>query len=375
MISQTARALTALVILRAGGFAAVVAVVWFRQTYTTAETTLILTSLGVGAVLSPAVVGRLVTEGNLHTLIASSMFANGVITMLLPTLFTGPVGLMAIAMFLVGATSSGARSLLGTLITFTARSANQAKMQSLVSWSANLGTAAASVIASLASGHFAVLFIIEGFTLGLVAACIRTLPVPSIPPTPQWRSLKTSNLPELGFTLIVALGSTALMQGLGLAFALTTRHSGSYVFATLLNALLILALQPVVVRWIQTRHAMGYLGWGLASGAATAISVSLSDNWIVLAVGWTLTEVLVTAGLVPIVLQQTKIELHATALGIVGSSWGVGAAILPGLIAVAIAVGGRVASWSLFALISAATLLCLGMTYRRSMSITHQAGQ
>ncbi|MBF4623302.1 MFS permease [Clavibacter sp. VKM Ac-2872] len=363
------RLLALLVLVRAAGFTSIVAVVWFRGQHTTGEVALILTAFGVGSVLLPAAAGLLVGDRPLRPVLGGTLVLNGIALVLLPLTAGAPLVLPCAAMFAIGAASSLARSLIGTLLTVSAPADRQARTQSVISWSANVGGVVATGIAGIvaASGSdLGPLFAAEGAVL-LVAACVipRSEAVARTrPPVPLGAR---GTVAHLRSALVVATGATAVMQGLGMQYALTTANPESYVYAALTNVVLLLAAQPLVLRLVRDASAPAYLAAGFAGAAVTAVAVAATDSWLVFGVGWTLCELLLTAGMVPAVLARTPASLHVAALGVVGSSWGLTAALMPPVIGAAVAVVGATGAWGVFVAIAAvaslASWLALGVRH------------
>ncbi|KZX21770.1 MFS transporter [Rathayibacter tanaceti] len=372
MTARFVRALALLVLVRAGGFSSIVAVVWLRDAYSASETAMVLTAFGVGAMILPGLAGFLVTSRTLRPILTLAMAVNGVVMLLVPLTFGGPVAVIAGLMFVVGATSSLARSLLGTLITFASADGLQTRTQSMIAWAANLGAAVATGIAGLVSAsnqQYGVLFTVEGVVLIATAPVVLTLGRPTVPPLAGRRILGIGGVQDLAFALGIGLAATAIMQGLGMTFALVTRHPDSFVLAALLNGVLILVLQPFVVRVVRDARSTSYLVWGFAAATATSITVAATDSWVVLGLGWTIAELLLTAGMAPTVLARTPPRLHAAAIGIIGSSWGITAAALPVLIVSSSTLAGPSAGWSLLAVIGVAFSLALSFRPRNTTAL------
>ncbi|RII88685.1 MFS permease, partial [Clavibacter michiganensis subsp. insidiosus] len=166
---------------------------------------------------------------------------------------------------------------------------------------------------------------------------------------------------RLRAALVVATGATAVMQGLGMQFALTTASPDSYVYAALTNVVLLIVAQPLVLRVVRDGWASAYLVAGFCAAAATAVAVAATDSWLVFGVGWTLCELLLTAGMVPVVLARTPASLHVAALGVVGSSWGLTAALMPPVIGTAVAAVGATGSWGVLVAIGAIGAIASGL--------------
>ncbi|MBD5383297.1 MFS permease [Clavibacter sepedonicus] len=350
MTRLSRRLLALLVLVRAAGFTSIVAVVWFRGQHATGEIAVILTAFGVGSVLLPAAAGLLLGERPLRPVLVATLVLNGAALMLLPLTAGASLALPTAAMFAIGASSSLARSLIGTLLTVAAPADRQARTQSIISWSANVGGVVATGIAGLvaASGSdLGPLFAVEGAVLLVAASLIpRAAAVTRAAPSgaPGIRGTVT----RLRSALVLAAGATAVMQGLGMQFALTTATPESYVYAALTNVVLLIVAQPVVLRVVRDASAPAYLVAGFAGAAVTAVAVAATDSWLVFGVAWTACELLLTAGMVPAILARTPASLHVAALGVVGSSWGLTAALMPPVIAAAVTAAGATGSWGVF---------------------------
>lgn len=365
-------ALVLLVLVRAGGFSSIVAVVWFRDVYSAGGAALVLSAFGVGTVVFPALAGLLVRARTLTPVLAFAMAVNGVLMLLLPAAVGGPLAITVVLMLLVGAMSGASRSLLGTLITFASSGSGQTRVQSTIAWAANLGAAAASAIAGLVtatSQQYGMLFAVEGVILLAVAPIALALGPAAVPNLGAWRTLRLGDVRVLGCALAVGIGATALMQGLGTAFALLTRHPEAFVSAALLNGVLILVLQPMAVRLLRDDRATAYLVGGSLAGVVTALAAALTDSWVVLGVGWTVAELLLSAGMVPTILARTPHRLHVAAIGVVGSSWGLSAAALPVLVVSSSALAGPAAGWSLLVGAGLALVVGVSLPSRRAASV------
>lgn len=353
-------ALVLLVVVRAGGFSSIIAVVWFRDVYEATGAALVLAAFGIGTVVFPALAGALVHARTLTRVLGVVMTTNGLVMFILPLVVGAPVAAPVALMFLVGATSGAARSLLGTAITFAAPNGQRSRTQSTIAWAANLGAAAAAGVAGLVTAttqQYGVLFAIEGVVL-LAAAPIALILGPiAVPALGSLRDLRLEDARRLGAALTVGIGATALMQGLGTAFALGTRHPESYVSAALLNGALVLVLQPLAVRLLRDSAATHYLMAGSAVGAVTAITMAVTDSWAVLGVGWTITELLLAAGMMPTILNRTPARLHTAAFGVVGSAWGITAAGVTALLVPAASIAGSAGGWALIAAVGVALAL------------------
>ncbi|MFT7764554.1 MFS transporter [Clavibacter tessellarius] len=354
------RLLALLVLVRAAGFTSIVAVVWFRELHTTSEVALILTAAGVGSVVLPAAAGLLAPRRALRPLLIGTLALDGAALLVLPAAVGGSALLLAAVMLVVGGAAGLARSLIGTLITVQVEGDRQARTQSAISWTANVGGVVATGVAGLVTAAgigYAPLMLVEG-TLLLVAALLVPRPAPGAaggpePSTDAAGVRSASAVRRLGSPLLVALAGTALMQGLGIQFALTTATPGSYVYAALTNVVLLIGLQPLVLRVVRDERAPAYLVAGFAAGALTAVATAATDSWLAFGVGWTACELLVTAGMVPTILARVPAADHVAALGMVGSSWGLTAAITPAVSGAAVAAVGTAGSWGVLALVGA----------------------
>ncbi|KXU21536.1 MFS permease, partial [Clavibacter nebraskensis] len=350
------RLLALLVLVRAAGFTSIVAVVWFRELYTTSEVALILTAAGVGSVVLPAAAGLLAPRRALRPLLIGTLALDGAALLVLPAAVGGSALLLAAVMLVVGGAAGLARSLIGTLITVQVDGDRQARTQSAISWTANVGSVVATGVAGLVTAAgigYGPLMLVEGALLLVVALLVpRSAPGAAGDPEPAGGG-SPSAIRRLGSSLLVALAGTALMQGLAIQFALTTATPGSYVYAALTNVVLLIGLQPLLLRVVRDERAPAYLVAGFAAGALTAVATAATDSWLAFGVGWTACELLVTAGMVPTILARVPAADHVAALGMVGSSWGLTAAITPAVSGAAVAAVGTAGSWGVLALVGA----------------------
>jgi len=320
------------------------------------QTAAVAVALGVGGVAGPALGGLLADRVGRRFTFVSGLLLTPVA---LGALFAAPgVAPLAVAAAFVGLTTGLAKPAAAALVTDVVAPVERMKAFSLIHWAINIGTAVASAAAGfLAVRGYWLLFVIDGATCAVFAVIVLA-GVPAERHTAAVRAARRGGYGVVvrdrlmvAYLAINALGITVYTQtefAIPLAIRLDGLAPLVFGLVGMLNALLVIALQPTLFGWLVRHSRIRVLAaaW-LLIGAGVA-GTGLADRpwqYCATAVVWTVGEVAHGAVSGAIVADLAPPEARGRYQGAFAWVWAVARLAAPAVAAGLLATVGLAALW------------------------------
>ena len=347
-----------------------------------AQTGLMMAVFGAGSVFSQMLGGYLADRVGRRATLAGGMLASGATMLALG--YATEIPVLVAVIFLVGLSMDLYRPASGALIADIVRPADRARAYGLRFWAVNMGFAVATVLGGFLAEHgFIWLFWIDAITcVGFAVLIWRAVDEP-----PRNRADDEAGRGGFGTVLRdrVMVGYT--LTGLAYCFvylqAYTTLplamgrdhlSSAAYGTAIAINGVVIVIVQPLVVRWLSVHDHSRVLAVGMVlvgGGFGLYAVASTAPVYAAIVVVWTLGEIIVSSVAMAIVADLAPSHLRGRYQGVYGTAWSAAALTAP-LVGTTLLGLGPLVLWPVcaaLAIISAVGQLLLAPAIRRRTAL------
>lgn len=343
---------------RVGGFVQPLLALYLTQAReaSTTEVGLVLTAFGAGTAASQPVGGVLADRWGRRPTLVAGQLASAASLLLVVAAPTLP--LLAAAVLVHGLCLDLYRPASQAAVVDLVPPALRPRAFALLFWAINLGFAVAAPLAGfVAEQGFVLVFALDAASIATYALLV-LLWVPETRPAQHPGAASGSLRDVLRDRLMLLLCAGCVLQAvvymqsyltLPLAFRADGLGTSTYGAVLGLNGLLIVVLQPLLLRRL-ARAGGGLLGLAAAvQGVGFGLHAVADEAWqhaVAVAV-WTVGEVLGAGLLSPLVARLAPEHLRGRYLGIYGTSYGVAGLLAPLLGTQLLAHGGEQVLWPL----------------------------
>ncbi|MFD8664878.1 MFS transporter (plasmid) [Streptomyces microflavus] len=331
-----------------------------QQHFSAADAAQVSAAFGAGWTLGPAVAGWLTDRIGRGKTLLLALSAVTAVYLTLPTLQT--LAALTIAAFAVGLLFDAPRPAVLALVADLVPEAARGRAYGRLYWASNIGTGIAGAIGTLlADANITSLFYVAALSNGAFAATVLICRIGALPPsaTPPssaaagYRTMLRDGpfLALTGLTLLYLCSYQQVLFGLPVAMDSDGLAPSNYGLISLINAIGVIALQPILQPWID-RHtplvvcALGAVTLGLGMGGNLGAQQSLLGYGFA-AVAWTLGEVLFFSSVMTVVERLAPADARGRYTGIWASTMGVSALLAPLISSAALHAGGPELMWTM----------------------------
>ncbi|MFI0813592.1 MFS transporter [Streptomyces echinatus] len=333
-----------------------------QQHFSAADAAQVSAAFGAGWAIGPAIAGWLADRiGRRRTLLVT-LSAVTTVYLLLPALHT--LAALIAAAFAVGLLFDAPRpavlALVADLVPEDARGRAYARLY----WASNIGAGVAGSVGTvIADRHMTALFYVAAasnlaFAVTVLIRRIGTGPRPTAPrkrpdsPATGYQALLRDRrfLVLTGLTLLYLCSYQQVLFGLPVAMVHDGLKPSAYGIISLINAIGVVAFQPLLQPWIDRRTplvvcATGAITLGLGMGGNLGARQSLIGYGLAAAI-WTLGEVLFYSSIMTVVERLAPADARGRYTGIWASTMGISALIAPLISSAALDAGGPELMWA-----------------------------
>ncbi|WP_435058016.1 MFS transporter [Streptomyces sp. bgisy060] len=333
-----------------------------QQHFSAADAAQVSAAFGAGWAIGPAIAGWLADRIGRRPTLLVTLSAVTTAYLLLPALHTLPA--LTAAAFAVGLLFDAPRpavlALVADLVPEDARGRAYARLY----WASNIGAGVAGAVGTAISDrHMTALFYIAAasnltFAVTVLIRRIGAGPRPTTsrkrpdsPATGYQALLRDGRFLALtGLTLLYLCSYQQVLFGLPVAMDQAGLNPSAYGIISLINAIGVVAFQPLLQPWIDRRAplvvcATGAITLGLGMGANLGARQSLIGYGLAAAV-WTLGEVLFFSSVMTVVERLAPADARGRYTGIWASTMGISALIAPLISSAALDSGGPELMWT-----------------------------
>ena len=334
---------------------------------------------GAGSVVAQPLGGYLADRVGRRVTLCGGMVATAVSMIVLGYVATLPA--LVAAAFACGVSVDLYRPASAALVSDLVPAHDRPRAFGLVYWAINLGFACATSLGGLLARHgFGLLFWVDALTCLAFAGLIWR----GVPEPPRVRAHRSEGGQD-GFGTVLrdrvmlayALSSLAylfvLLQyqtTLALAMRRDQLSPAAYGLAIAVNGVVIVIVQPLVVRWLTERDRSRVLAAGmLVTGVGFGLSAvaSTTAGYAATVVVWTLGEIITASVGQAVVADLAPAHLRGRYQGLYGVAWSAAALVAP-LGGTALLAQGKLVLWPVctaLTVLAAAAQLLLGPAIRR----------
>jgi MFS family permease len=332
-----------------------------QQHFSAADAAQVSAAFGAGWAIGPAVAGWLADRVGRRPTLLVALTAVSAVYLTLPALQT-LVALTAAALavgLLFDAPRPAVLALVADLVPEQARGRAYARLY----WASNIGAGVAGAVGTaLADHHITALFYIAATSNLTFAATVLICKIgaETAAKTHHGRAASSATgyrallhdgrfLALCGLTLLYLCSYQQVLFGLPVAMDRDGLNPSAYGIISLINAIGVVAFQPLLQPWIDRRTplvvcAAGAITLGLGMGGNLGARQSLTGYGLAAAV-WTLGEVLFFSSVMTVVERLAPNDARGRYTGIWSTTMGISALIAPMISSAALNVGGPRLMW------------------------------
>lgn len=333
-----------------------------QQDFSASDAAQVSAAFGAGWAIGPAIAGWLSDRiGRRRTLLVTLSTVTTVY-LLLPALHTLPA--LTAAAFAVGLLFDAPRPAVLALVADLVPEAARGRAYARLYWASNIGAGVAGTVGTAISDrHMTALFYVAAssnlaFAVTVLIRRIGTGPRPTAPrkrldsPATSYQALLRDGrfLVLTGLTLLYLCSYQQVLFGLPVAMDHDGLKPSAYGIISLINAIGVVAFQPLLQPWIDRRTplvvcATGAITLGLGMGGNLGAGQSLIGYGFAAAV-WTLGEVLFFSSIMTVVERLAPADARGRYTGIWATTMGISALIAPLISSAALDAGGPELMWA-----------------------------
>ncbi|MGW6145702.1 MFS transporter [Streptomyces sp. NPDC055140] len=335
-----------------------------HQHFSAADAAQVSAAFGAGWAAGPAIAGWLADRVGRRPTLLVTLSAVAAMYLTLPALQT--LAALTAAALTIGLLFDAPRPAVLALVADLVPDQARARAYARLYWASNIGAGVAGAIGTaLADNHITALFYVAAasnlaFAATVLIGKIGTGPRPkahtrrgvAVPAVRGYRALLHDGrfLALCALTLLYLCVYQQVLFGLPVAMDRDGLNPSAYGIISLINAIGVVAFQPVLQPWID-RHtplvvcAVGAITLGLGMGGNLGAQQSLVGYGLAAAV-WTLGEVLYFSSIMTMVERLAPDDARGRYTGIWASTMGVSALIAPLISSAAIDAGGTELMWT-----------------------------
>ncbi|MFJ5952596.1 MFS transporter [Streptomyces noursei] len=349
-----------------------------QQHFSAAEAAQVSAAFGAGWAFGPAIAGWLADRiGRRRTLLVTLTSVTAMY-LILPALHA--LAALTAAALAVGLLFDAPRPAVLAGVADVVPEEARGQAYARLYWASNIGAGVAGAIGTaLADRHIIALFYVAAISNLAFAATVLIYKIgadprpkaphhrPNSPATGYQALLRDGRFLALtGLTLLYLSSYQQVLFGLPVAMDHDGQKPAAYGIISLINAIGVLAFQPLLQPWIDRRTplvvcAAGAITLGLGMGGNVAAQQSLIGYGLAAAV-WTLGEVLFFSSVMTVVERLAPVDARGRYTGIWASTMGISALIAPLISSAALDAGGPELMWTMslaLGAVAAAGLLAL----------------
>ncbi|MCX4681626.1 MFS transporter [Streptomyces sp. NBC_01433] len=333
-----------------------------QQHFSAADAAQVSAAFGAGWAIGPAVAGWLADHVGRRPTLLVALTAVAAMYLTLPALQT-LIALTAAALavgLLFDAPRPAVLALVADLVPEQARGRAYARLY----WASNIGAGVAGAVGTaLADNHITALFYIAATSNLAFAATVLICKIGAGPAAKTHHGRAASSatgyrallhdgrfLALCGFTLLYLCSYQQVLFGLPVAMDRDGLNPSAYGIISLINAIGVVAFQPLLQPWIDRRTplvvcAAGAITLGLGMGGNLGAQQTLVGYGLA-AAAWTLGEVLFFSSVMTVVERLAPDDARGRYTGIWASTMGISALIAPLISSVALHAGGPELMWT-----------------------------
>ncbi|MFJ9580826.1 MFS transporter [Streptomyces sp. NPDC101191] len=349
-----------------------------QQHFSAADAAQVSAAFGAGWAVGPAIAGWLADRIGRRLTLLATLGAVTATYLTLPALHA--LAALTAAAFAVGLLFEAPRPAVLALVADLVPEESRGRAYARLYWASNIGAGVAGGVGTvLADSHITALFYVAATSNLTFAVTVLICKIGQGPrPTAQqrhdlsdasgFRSLLRDGpfLAVTGLTLLYLCSYQQVLFGLPVAMTHDGLKPSAYGIISLINAIGVVAFQPLLQPWIDRRAplvvcAAGSIALGLGMGGNLGSRQSLVGYGLA-AVVWTLGEVLFFSSVMTVVERLAPADARGRYAGIWASTMGISALIAPLVSTAALDTGGPELMWTTsfsLGVLAAAGLLAL----------------
>ncbi|WP_225636747.1 MFS transporter [Streptomyces solaniscabiei] len=346
-----------------------------QQHFSAADAAQVSAAFGAGWAIGPAGAGWLADRIGRRMTLLLTLSAVTAVYLTLPSLQA--LAALTVAAFAIGLLFDAPRPAVLALVADLVPAAARGKAYSRLYWASNIGAGVAGAVGTLlADTHITALFYVAATSNTAFAVTVLICKIGATPPpepvhhrataTPTGYRAMLRDRPFLvltGLTLLYLCAYQQVLFGLPIAMDHDGLKPSAYGIISLVNAIGVVAFQPLLQPWIDRRAplvvcAVGAITLGVGMGANLGAQQTLV-GYSLAATVWTLGEVLFYSSVVTVVERLAPTDARGRYTGVWASTLGVSALIAPLISSTALHAGGAALMWITSAVLGA--LAALGL--------------
>ncbi|MET8816527.1 MFS transporter [Streptomyces sp. NPDC004549] len=330
-----------------------------QQHFSAADAAQVSAAFGAGWAIGPVIAGWLADRIGRGKTLLLALSAVTAVYLTLPTLQT--LVALTVAAFAVGLFFDAPRPAVLALVADLVPEAARGRAYARLYWASNIGAGVAGGVGTLlADAHITALFYVAATSNGAFAATVLICKIGATPPslalhprgtTTGYRAMLRNGpfLALTGLTLLYLCSYQQILFGLPVAMDRDGLNPSAYGIISLINAIGVVAFQPLLQPWIDRRTplvvcAAGAIALGLGMGGNLGAQQSLIGYGFAAAV-WSLGEVLFFSSVMTVVERLAPADARGRYTGIWASTMGTSALIAPLISSATLEAGGPELMW------------------------------